>query len=43
MLMALMGNENGGGDLSNFAKMQILSQLSGNKKKETKKATKETN
>lgn len=43
MLMALMGNENGGGDLSNFAKMQVLSQLSGNKKKETKKATKETN
>ena len=43
MLMALMSNENGGGDLSNFAKMQVLSQLSGNKKKETKKATKETN
>lgn len=38
MLMALMSNENGGGDLSNFAKMQILSQIAGNKKKETKPA-----
>lgn len=41
MLMALMSNENGGGDLSNFAKMQVLSQIAGNKKKETK-PTKET-
>ena len=40
MLMALMSNENGGGDLGNFAKMQILSQIAGNKKKE-KKVTKE--
>lgn len=40
MLMALMSNEKGGGDLSDFAKMQVLSQLAG-KKKETK-ATKET-
>lgn len=39
MLMALMSNENGKGDLSDFAKMQILSGLSNKKKtsKETKK------
>lgn len=45
MLMALMSNENGGGDLSNFAKMQVLSQIAGNKKKETKpaKETSKTN
>lgn len=39
MLMALMSNENGKNDLSDFAKMQILSGLSNKKKpaKETKK------
>ena len=37
MLMALMSNEKGGGDLSDFAKMQILSQISGNKKAGSRK------
>lgn len=41
MLMALMSNEKGDGDLGNFAKMQILSQVTNGKKKEAKKATKE--
>ena len=40
MLMALMSNENGKNDLSDFAKMQILSGLS-NKKKTTKETKKE--
>lgn len=40
MLMALMSNENGKNDLSDFAKMQILSGLS-NKKKPTKETKKE--
>ena len=40
MLMALMSNENGKNDLSDFAKMQILSGLS-NKKKATKETKKE--
>lgn len=40
MLMALMSNENGKSDLSDFAKMQILSGLS-NKKKTTKETKKE--
>ena len=40
MLMALMSNENGKNDLSDFAKMQILSGLS-NKKKLTKETKKE--
>ena len=40
MLMALMSNENGKNDLSDFAKMQILSGLS-NKKKSTKETKKE--
>ena len=40
MLMALMSNENGKNDLSDFAKMQILSGLS-NKKKTTKETNKE--
>lgn len=40
MLMALMSNENGKNDLSDFAKMQILSGLS-NKKKITKETKKE--
>ena len=40
MLMALMGNEKGG-DLSNFAKMQMLTQLSAKKKETKKSATKE--
>ena len=39
MLMALMSNENGKNDLSDFAKMQILSGLS-NKKKTTKETKK---
>ena len=38
--MALMSNENGKNDLSDFAKMQILSGLS-NKKKTTKETKKE--
>lgn len=42
MLMALMSNENGKNDLSDFAKMQILSGLS-NKKKLQKKLKKKTN
>ena len=41
MLMALMSNENGKNDLSDFAKMQILSGLSN--KKKTKKETKKEN
>ena len=40
MLMALMSNENGKNDLSDFAKMQILSGLS-NKKKTTKETKKQ--
>ena len=40
MLMALMSDENGKNDLSDFAKMQILSGLS-NKKKPTKETKKE--
>ena len=40
MLMALMSNENGKNNLSDFAKMQILSGLS-NKKKTTKETKKE--
>lgn len=40
MLMALMSNENGKNDLSDFAKIQILSGLS-NKKKTTKETKKE--
>ena len=40
MLIALMSNENGKNDLSDFAKMQILSGLS-NKKKPTKETKKE--
>lgn len=40
MLMALMSNENGKNDLSDFAKVQILSGLS-NKKKPTKETKKE--
>lgn len=40
MLMALMSNESGKNDLSDFAKMQILSGLS-NKKKPTKETKKE--
>ena len=38
MLMALMSNEKGGGEIGDFAKMQILSQLSKGNKKETKPA-----
>lgn len=38
MLMALMSNEKGGGDLSDFAKMQMLSQLATPKKRKTKEA-----
>ena len=38
MLMALMSNENGGNGLSDFAKMQILSQISTKTKKKEKSA-----
>lgn len=38
MLMALMSNENGGNGLSDFAKMQILSQISTKTKKKEKPA-----
>ena len=38
MLMALMSNEKGGGEISDFAKMQVLAQLSKGNKKETKPA-----
>ncbi len=41
MLMALMSNEKGGSDISNFAKMQMLSSLT-TQKKETKKPTRES-
>lgn len=38
MLMALMGNESGNGSLSDFAKMQILSQMTAKTKKKEKTA-----